>query len=454
MRNKLRKNHKLSFVIPTYNAADYIQSTINSIVQSKISNCEIICVDDCSVDGTNELLEALSKKHEQLITFKLGKNQGQSFCRNFGLSKASGEYIFFFDADDTLIEAEKSLHWLLHLIDKTPGPIDLIQINNTIEEQVLLHPKSSKTIPVGQTNSALQFDNIDKFLYIQNKKQTVGFQAWRFLYRRTFLWDTGIKFNPKMRIWEDALFTFKCLQSASSIICTDLQIYKWRLDRSESLSNKHGTHYQDYFKLMSSLIEAGEKEISREKRLFNAKLIHSSLFELNLICSQIDWSHMPSDSYDTATLKKVSAVLKQFNINQFVHITGRSQTFKQLIERLTVSRDRIITNILTNIKPKKKLFVIPASRQNAYLLGELRTKYAETECLLDGNVALTDTIIHKEKIKYSTEHFSKNQNDSFYVINFSTKASQLKYDRYLREKIGLRDGENFLLLPDELNGRE
>ena len=95
MRNKLRKNYKLSFVIPTYNAADYIQSTINSIVQSKVSNFEIICVDDCSIDGTNELLEALSKTHEQLITFKLGKNQGQSFCRNFGLSKASGEYIFF-----------------------------------------------------------------------------------------------------------------------------------------------------------------------------------------------------------------------------------------------------------------------------------------------------------------------------------------------------------------------
>ena len=81
----------------------------------------------------------------------------------------------FFDADDTLIEADESLHWLLHLIDKTPGPIDLIQINNTIEEQVLLHPKSSEIIPVGQTNSALQFDNIDRFLNIQNKKQTVGF---------------------------------------------------------------------------------------------------------------------------------------------------------------------------------------------------------------------------------------------------------------------------------------
>ena len=147
MRNNLINNYKLSFVIPTYNAADYIQSTINLIVQSKASNCEIICVDDCSIDGTNELLEALSKKHEQLITFKLGKNQGQSFCRNFGLSKASGEYIFFFDADDTLIEAEKSLHWLLHLIDKTPGPIDLIQINNTIEEQVLLPPKKQQNNP-------------------------------------------------------------------------------------------------------------------------------------------------------------------------------------------------------------------------------------------------------------------------------------------------------------------
>ena len=85
---------------------------------------------------------------------------------------------------------------------------------------------------------------------------------------------------------------------------------------------------------------------------------------------------MPSDSYDTATLKKVSAVLKQFNLKQFVNITRRSQTFKQLTEQLTLNRDKIITNILKNIKSEKKLFVIPASRQNAYLLNE-RTKHAE-----------------------------------------------------------------------------
>ena len=162
---------------------------------------------------------------------------------------------------------------------------------------------------------------------------------------------------------------------------------------------------------------------------------------------------MPSDLCDTATLKKVSVVLKYLT-KQFVNITGRSQTFKQLIEQLTVSRDRIITNILKNIKSEKKLFVIPASRQNAYLLSELRTKHAETECLLDGDVTLADTIIHKEKIKSSTEHFIKNHNDSFYIINFSTKASQLKYDRYLRKKMGYRDGENFVLMPDELNGRD
>ena len=102
MRNKLRKNHKLSFVIPTYNAADYIQSTINSIVQSKISNCEIICVDDW-IDSTNELL-ALSKKHEQLITFKLGKNQVNLSVAILDFQSVS-EYLC---ADDTLMKQKKS----------------------------------------------------------------------------------------------------------------------------------------------------------------------------------------------------------------------------------------------------------------------------------------------------------------------------------------------------------
>ena len=108
----------------------------------------------------------------------------------------------------------------------------------------------------------------------------------------------------------------------------------------------------DNDKLMSNLIEAVDKETSQEKRLFNAKLIHSSLFELNLVCSEIDWSHMRLDSNGEALLKKVSIVLKQFNLNQFVKITGWSQTLKQLTKQLTVDRDKIITNILKYIKPE------------------------------------------------------------------------------------------------------
>lgn len=88
---------KLSVIIPVYNAAPYLEGCIQSVLDLKIEK-EIIVVDDGSTDGG---VEGLKFKDEGLgIKVIRQTNQGVSAARNAGLKEATGEWVWFVDADD------------------------------------------------------------------------------------------------------------------------------------------------------------------------------------------------------------------------------------------------------------------------------------------------------------------------------------------------------------------
>ncbi|MFZ6050952.1 glycosyltransferase family 2 protein [Halocola ammonii] len=94
---------KLSVIIPNYNKANFIEETISSLAKNHIAGVEWIAVDDNSTDGSWELLENLIKEHKQLKLYR-NPGKGGSSARNFGLSKANGEFVIFLDSDDLLAE--------------------------------------------------------------------------------------------------------------------------------------------------------------------------------------------------------------------------------------------------------------------------------------------------------------------------------------------------------------
>ncbi len=97
---KLMANKPLvSIVIPTYNRKGYVCEAIESCLAQTYQNCEVIVIDDGSVDGTGDHLQ---KKYGDRIRFIRQENQGPAIARNRGIWAASGEYIHFLDADDQL----------------------------------------------------------------------------------------------------------------------------------------------------------------------------------------------------------------------------------------------------------------------------------------------------------------------------------------------------------------
>lgn len=91
---------KISIVIPTYNAEKYIKRCINSLLQQTLDDIEIVCVDDCSSDGTMQILSKYAKKDKRIKVLSLNENRGTLMARKAGVMKASGEYIMFSDNDD------------------------------------------------------------------------------------------------------------------------------------------------------------------------------------------------------------------------------------------------------------------------------------------------------------------------------------------------------------------
>lgn len=89
---------KVTVVIPLYNQKEFVAHAIESVLNQSISDIEVIVVDDGSTDNPAAILEQFGKKIEVIEQ----QNQGLAAARNAGLSRASGEFIQFLDADDFL----------------------------------------------------------------------------------------------------------------------------------------------------------------------------------------------------------------------------------------------------------------------------------------------------------------------------------------------------------------
>ena len=91
----------ISIIVPIYNAAEYLEPCIQSLVQQTESDLQIILVDDGSTDNSMTIAEAFAKQDERIVVVQQ-PHAGQSAARNNGLKHAMGEYIAFVDADDSL----------------------------------------------------------------------------------------------------------------------------------------------------------------------------------------------------------------------------------------------------------------------------------------------------------------------------------------------------------------
>lgn len=121
--NQKNKNHKylleidISIIMVVYNSELYIDKAIESVINQTYKNWELIIIDDCSQDNSYKIAMKYQKQDNRIKCFKLNKNRGQGFARNFAIDKANGTWISTLDSDDIFLS--NKLEVFKNIIDKS-----------------------------------------------------------------------------------------------------------------------------------------------------------------------------------------------------------------------------------------------------------------------------------------------------------------------------------------------
>ncbi|MGG3689495.1 glycosyltransferase family 2 protein [Caldifermentibacillus hisashii] len=93
-------NSLVSVIIPVYNSGKFIAKTLDSVLNQTYKQIEIIIVDDCSTDNSQQIINDYLVSHDNIIYHRLEVNSGAAVARNKALDLAKGKYVAFLDSDD------------------------------------------------------------------------------------------------------------------------------------------------------------------------------------------------------------------------------------------------------------------------------------------------------------------------------------------------------------------
>lgn len=226
------ENIKFSFIIPTYNCADYIENCLNSIISQTYKNHEIIVVDDCSTDNTMDIL----KRYSNIKILSTPKNSRQGAARNIGLDNCTGDYILFVDSDDLLYE-DNVLEKVANNINEHLKP-DILYLGLEMfgKRDLLLIPN--------EENSKKEYR------LSENSFINVIATCWK----NELIQKNNIRF-PETIKYEDVYFAFLAIEKSKTYAYTDFIYYKYNNRESSTTTTYTLDQSIDTIKLIDKLFD-------------------------------------------------------------------------------------------------------------------------------------------------------------------------------------------------------
>lgn len=144
------KKNKVSVVITSYNQKKYLGEAIESVIHQTAQVHEIIVADDCSSDGSVDLVKAYMEKYPGFVKGVFGeKNQGIPQNRNSGLRQVTGDSVFILDGDDRFLP--RNVEKMTEVLDKDENTRCVYSNVNFIDsEGRFLHVREEKHQPSGE----------------------------------------------------------------------------------------------------------------------------------------------------------------------------------------------------------------------------------------------------------------------------------------------------------------
>jgi CDP-glycerol glycerophosphotransferase len=206
---------RISVVVPFYNNEDLLGECLSSIAAQSVGDLEVIMVDDGSTDRSAEIAAAQAAADPRFTLVQVPHGGSPGYTRNQGVRRATGEYLSFVDADDTL--PPHALEQMLDTLEKSGSDIVTGGVLRTGPMGItpsVMHAKAIKTRQIGTHISR----NADLFFDVS---------VWNKMYRRSF-WDAHHLEFPEGVVWEDLQLITKAHVLARAVDIIPEPIYYWR----------------------------------------------------------------------------------------------------------------------------------------------------------------------------------------------------------------------------------
>lgn len=255
-------NNKLRFsvIMCAYNLEKIISTSIESVIEQRFKNFELIIVNDSSEDNTLNVLRKFSKKDNRIRIINNSKNIGLSASRNKAIKQAKGEYIVHLDGDDILYNRNT-----LKRIDETIGN----ETSDVIYFGVQYVGGSNKAYIPNAENST------QKARIVCDMHFAVASKVWR----REFLEENNITFIEGM-YYEDMIYSIKAAITAKKLKYGSFPIYIYYRNREGSImATPNIKRCKDMYKMLYYLMELYE-ETPEELKPYLLSFIKNETFSV------------------------------------------------------------------------------------------------------------------------------------------------------------------------------
>lgn len=233
----------ISVIIPVYNASKCLSRCFESIVRQTCRNLEIVFVNDCSTDNSEDCIRSFMNRKEvadlKIKCISHHYNRGVAAARNTGLDNATGEYIYYLDADDYI--EDNAIESLCHEADKTEADIVGCEwfLSFSKNERRMIQPV------VGNGEE----------LFTKMARGVARWNLWLFMVRRSLYEENGVRFMEKINMGEDMMVMMKLSLYADKVSILNVPLYHYVQTQSDSLTRNWSDGYKDQISLNVGEVE-------------------------------------------------------------------------------------------------------------------------------------------------------------------------------------------------------
>ena len=256
---------KISVVIPAFNCATVIGDTIKSIIESGLSEFEILIVDDGSIDGTAEICDALAASDPRVRCIHQN-NAGVSAARNRGLREAVGEYIWFVDADDSV--KANSMQQVEGILQGESPDMLVFGLEFDYYHKGRIY-RRDELLPAAKGMKSAE--ECSQMLYALFRSNSLSSLCTRLINRRILL-EEGLSLREDMILYEDLEFVLRLHQHCSRIYFYPEAIYQYHQSEDEGNAGRRLKRIPHIPDLVSKIEAALGDEADREKILLSLYL--------------------------------------------------------------------------------------------------------------------------------------------------------------------------------------